>query len=151
MWWGLLVLAILAISPHPANAQADLLLSDAEKNAPSVGNTSTADPGYTAFRMEEERSRRYSVAGLLLAMILSQILVLLFLVRSHQCTATAVVHGSGLVLVVYATVMIVILARADQQLTAAIGILGAIAGYLFGSATREAGQGSARQQQPPAG
>src|SRR2546422_6905212 len=43
--------------------------------------------------------------------------VLIFLVRSNQCTGSSIAHGCGLVLVVYATVIVVILARADQQLT----------------------------------
>jgi predicted membrane channel-forming protein YqfA (hemolysin III family) len=114
------------------------LLADADNKAPSA-ETRISDPAYNALMMEQEKSRRHLVVGLLIAMVLSQILVLWSLVRSHQSSASAVVHGSGLVLVVYATVIVVMLARADQQLTAAIGILGAIAGYLFGSATREPG------------
>jgi hypothetical protein len=55
-----------------------------------------------------------------------------------------VVNGSGLVLVIFATVLVVILAKVDQQLTAATGILGAIAGYLFGKATK----GSDTEQKP---
>jgi hypothetical protein len=43
-----------------------------------------------------------------------------------------------LVLVIYATILVVVIARAEQQLTAAIGVLGAIIGYLFGSAARAA-------------
>lgn len=52
------------------------------------------------------------------------------------------VNGSGLVLVVFATLLVMVLAKADQQLTAATGILGAIAGYLFGKTTKstEGGQ-----------
>lgn len=46
------------------------------------------------------------------------------------------VNASGLVLVVYATVLVVMIGKTDQQLMAAIGILGAIAGYLFGTATK---------------
>jgi hypothetical protein len=50
-----------------------------------------------------------------------------------------IVHGSGLVLVVFATVLVVTMAETEQQLTAAIGILGAIVGYLFGSTSRTLG------------
>ena len=46
------------------------------------------------------------------------------------------VTGSGLVLVIFATVLVVILAKVDQQLTAATEILGAIAGYLFGKSAK---------------
>jgi len=48
------------------------------------------------------------------------------------------------VLVIFATVLVVILAKAEQQLTAATGILGAIAGYLFGKTTK----GSDAEQKP---
>lgn len=51
-----------------------------------------------------------------------------------------IVNGSGMVLVIYATVMVVIIAKAEQQLTAAIGILGAIVGYLFGSTAKAQGE-----------
>ena len=54
------------------------------------------------------------------------------------------VNGSGLVLVIFATVLVVVLAKVDQQLTAATGILGAIAGYLFGKATK----GAEAEQKP---
>jgi hypothetical protein len=54
------------------------------------------------------------------------------------------------VLVIFATVLVVILAKVDQQLTAATGILGAIAGYLFGKTTKspEAEQKSNTVQAP---
>lgn len=51
-----------------------------------------------------------------------------------------IVNGSGMVLVIYATVMVVIIAKAEQQLTAAIGILGAIVGYLFGATAKAQGE-----------
>jgi len=38
-----------------------------------------------------------------------------------------------LIIIVYGTIILVLVAEAEQQLTAAIGILGAIAGYLFGT------------------
>jgi uncharacterized membrane protein len=58
--------------------------------------------------------------------------------KSIGAAQEAVITGSGLVLVVFATVLIVILVKRDEQLTAATGILGAIAGYLFGKATNAA-------------
>jgi hypothetical protein len=70
--------------------------------------------------------------------LFSLVLVLTFLCRNTSCTTAALVNGSGLVLVIYATILVVVIARAEQQLTAAIGVLGAIIGYLFGTATRGA-------------
>lgn len=111
-----------------------------EQSAPvaeeSVSPQNDPDSGYAALRLEEERTRRYIVIGLIAACLASLVLVLTFLCRNSSCTTSAVVNGSGLVLVIYATILVVVIARAEQQLTAAIGVLGAIIGYLFGSATR---------------
>src|SRR5262249_42311670 len=63
-------------------------------------------------------------------------MILFVLVRRPQTSPTDIVHGSGLVLVVFATVLVVTMAETEQQLTAAIGILGAIVGYLFGATSR---------------
>jgi hypothetical protein len=113
-----------------------------EQAAPAVEEShrspSDADTGYAALRLEEERTRRYIVMGLVGACVLSLVLVLTFLCRNTSCTTAALVNGSGLVLVIYATILVVVIARAEQQLTAAIGVLGAIIGYLFGTATRGA-------------
>ena len=57
--------------------------------------------------------------------------------KVREATPETMVNGSGLVLVIFATVLVVILAKVDQQLTAATGILGAIAGYLFGKTTKD--------------
>jgi hypothetical protein len=50
------------------------------------------------------------------------------------------------VLVVYATILVVMIGKTDQQLTAAIGILGAIAGYLFGAATKPGSGGDSSRK-----
>jgi len=51
------------------------------------------------------------------------------------------VNAIGLVLVIEGTMFITVSALTSEQLTAPIGILGAIAGYLFGSAKRKAAEG----------
>ena len=43
------------------------------------------------------------------------------------------INGTGLVLVIFSTVMIIIIADVEVQLIAAMGVLGGIAGYLFGT------------------
>lgn len=94
-----------------------------------------ADDSYLQYRMEEETNRRM----LALCVMGTAILVLLIVLgslKSRQAAPETMVTGSGLVLVIFGTVLIVILAKADQQLTAAIGILGAIAGYLFGKTAK---------------
>jgi hypothetical protein len=121
-------------------SQLESLKQNIEQSAPvaedKISPQSDPDSGYAALRLEEERTRRYVVLGLIGACLASLVLVLTFLCRNNSCTTSALVNGSGLVLVIYATILVVVIARAEQQLTAAIGVLGAIIGYLFGSATR---------------
>ena len=90
-----------------------------------------------ALRKDEEANRLVLAIIVTGAAAISLMLLLLTLYK-RQAPPETMVAGSGLVLVIFATVLIVILAKTDQQLTAPIGILGAIAGYLFGKATKGA-------------
>jgi hypothetical protein len=85
--------------------------------------------------MAEESNRLILALSVMGAGLLSLLLVLAFL-KSRGTAPETMVTGSGLVLVIFATVLIVILVKRDEQLTAATGILGAIAGYLFGKAAK---------------
>jgi len=67
---------------------------------------------------------------------LLSLFLLLWNLRTIAASSETAVNGSGLVLVIVATVLVMILAKADQQLATATGILGAIAGYLFGKTTK---------------
>lgn len=98
---------------------------------------------YSAYRMEEESNRRLLALSVMGTAIFSLFLVLLYL-KNREAPPDTMVHGSGLVLVIFATVLVVILAKVDQQLTAATGILGAIAGYLFGKTAK-----TTSTEQPP--
>lgn len=105
--------------------------------APQAAAPAAEDAGqYAAYRIEEEKSRRTLILAVIGAGIVSLFIVLGFLKLIGTSNAATMVTASGLVLVVYATVLIVMIAKAEQQLTAAIGILGAIAGYLFGTASK---------------
>lgn len=64
--------------------------------------------------------------------IVSLVIVLSFLkYRDH--TAKDIVNAAGLTLIIFGTIILVLVVSTSEQLTAAIGILGAIAGYLFRS------------------
>lgn len=91
---------------------------------------------YGAFRVQQEITHRTLLLAVVGAALASLIIVLWFLKLVGTHDAVTMVNASGLVLVVYATILVVMIARADQQLTAAMGILGAVAGYLFGATTR---------------
>ncbi len=88
---------------------------------------------------------------LLLAIVVSTpillALALFFLKKTPDCSGENLVNAVGLVLVVEGTMFIAVSAITTEQLTAPIGILGAIAGYLFGSAKRRAME---KTNSPPA-
>ena len=86
--------------------------------------------------------------------VLSLLIVLSFMTRSgRRFSGTDIVNVSGLVFIIFGTIVLVIIADVDEQLTASIGILGAIAGYLFGrsSAAGTSGSTSASEGQPQGG
>jgi hypothetical protein len=85
--------------------------------------------------MTRERNRLISIILLLTGLIVSLYFVLHF-IRKTGCGADDIVHAAGLVLIIFGTIIIVLMIDAESQLTAAIGVMGAIAGYLFGSLRR---------------
>jgi ABC-type Co2+ transport system permease subunit len=140
-----------ALAQQPPNASD--LIREIKENAPPaaqpqpVAAPAAEDAGtYGAYRIEEERSRRTLILALIGAGIVSLAIVLGFLKLIGTKNSATMVTAAGLVLVVYATVLVVMIAKAEQQLTAAIGILGAIAGYLFGTATKNP---AAESEAPP--
>ncbi len=100
----------------------------------AAGPTSIAATQYAneGFLRDQVLTQRWTIAGTLLLAVVSLIIVLVFLSRRNG-TAGDIVHGSGLVVIVYGTVLLAIVVEDSQQLTASMGILGAIAGYLFGT------------------
>jgi TRAP-type mannitol/chloroaromatic compound transport system permease large subunit len=57
-----------------------------------------------------------------------------------SCAAERMMHASALVFVIFGTLLLTIIADTEQQITAAIGVLGAVAGYLFGTMRRDSGK-----------
>ncbi|WP_141654295.1 hypothetical protein [Candidatus Nitrospira nitrosa] len=107
------------------------------------------DTGYSLLRAAEEDNRRLLALCIMGTAILALAFVLTIL-NKRGAPPESIVAGSGLVLVIFATVLVATLAKSDQQLTAPIGILGAIAGYLFGKSAKgaEAGQKSEKAGSP---
>ncbi len=52
--------------------------------------------------------------------------------ESEQATPDHMLNISALVLIIFGTILLVVIADFDQQLAPAIGIFGAVAGYVFG-------------------
>jgi len=88
------------------------------------------------FRMRQESIKLYEIAILSALALISLIIVLRFLAARADYSGTHVVNATGLIFIIFGTIMLVIMADSEQQMTAGIGVLGAIAGYLFGAITR---------------
>lgn len=149
---AILIIALGSCLPHPVGVLAGQVSSpaltelqnDARAGAELAVQTAPASNReleeislykFSELRLEEEANRR-TLALYVMGAALLALLFVLAIMCWRQAPAETLVSGSGLVLVIFATVLVIILAKVDQQLTAATGILGAIAGYLFGKTTK---------------
>jgi hypothetical protein len=101
-----------------------------------------ADELTLRFREHQEMIRLFEVLILAVMSILSLAVVLWYIKRSNSCNPRDMLNGAGLVLVIFSTVLVIIIADVEVQLTAAMGVLGGIGGYLFGTmrSSRSTGQ-----------
>ncbi len=95
-----------------------------------------------AFAMSQLDSEFWYVIMLGAMCVATLLIALAFLARKESYSSKDLVNVIGLTLIIYSTIILVLVVRTSEQLTAAIGILGAIAGYLFRSV-----QESARENQ----
>lgn len=102
---------------------------------------------YHEYKMEQERNKLYDVGILSLVTLSSLLFVVYVITRKERYSSEAIVNVTGLIFIVYGTIVLTLMVDTDQQLTAAMGILGAVAGYLFGT-SRRAGE---REQRGIAG
>jgi len=133
--WLLVVLLLLpglslAAEPQTKGADAALFEFDNVMKEISVAK-SQPDSEITQHRIENEFNYVMVLAGLCM---LSLLVVLWFLKQKPETTPKDIVNVAGLTLIVFGTIILVLIVDTTEQLTAAIGILGAIAGYLFRSA-----------------
>lgn len=92
------------------------------------------------FLKEQVTSERWYIVLLCSLSIVSLIVVLSFIRSSGDHSARDVVNASGLNLIIFGTIILVLIVDTHEQLTAAIGVLGAIAGYLFGTLQKKTDQ-----------
>jgi hypothetical protein len=111
-------------------------------SAPSIA--AEADKLQAEIIMARERNKFVSIGFLLVSLMVSLYCILHF-IRKTRHAADDIVHASGLVLIIFGTIIIVLMVDVEQQLTAAIGIMGAIAGYIFGTMNR-----GSKDEKPPA-
>lgn len=147
---GVLMFLAAVCSPTFAETPSENvsgLVNSFKAGAPSGPSQQSAgneeDAGYSILRIAEEDNRRLLALCIMGTAIVALGFVLTVLLK-RGAPAEMVVAGSGLVLVIFATVLVAVLAKSDQQLTAPIGILGAIAGYLFGKTSK----GTEMEQKP---
>ena len=95
--------------------------------------TPEAERYYHDLRLEQERNKLIEVVILCLLTLISLVIVLSYLSKSPGFSASDMVNATGLIFIISGTIILVIMADTEQQLTAAMGILGAVAGYLFGT------------------
>jgi len=84
------------------------------------------------YRTLQERNKIVLLVAISVTAVFFLLLTLYFIYRGKNYTPSDIVHGTGLVLVIQAILFVVVFSPTSEQLTASIGALGAIAGYLFG-------------------
>lgn len=105
------------------------------------------ETGYDRYLRLKEYIRAMAVVLIIATAIIAQFLTLRCLHTVALCTPSHVFNATGLIYIIFGTILIVTIADNKDQLTASIGILGAIAGYLFGRMSR--GE-AATAKEPPA-
>jgi len=77
---------------------------------------------------------------LLCSLCVVSLTIVLYFLKDSSHSARDMVNAAGLILIIFGTIILVLVVSTSEQLTAAIGILGAIAGYLFRSAQASPGK-----------
>ena len=151
----LAVPALRAQDADPGNLAQSVAFDAVSKPAPSDSGPSDSDaaaaaddPDYFRFRMAQQRSAPIYAGILALTAIIAHLSTLRFLARMNGA-ASYVVSVTALIYVVFGTILLVVIATTEAQLTAAMGILGAVAGYIFGKTRREGVVDDARKAAPP--
>ncbi len=91
----------------------------------------TADKVYMELKLALERYRLLEIIAISAAAIILLSVVLKYLTKGHH-SAAQIINAGEVVFIIFGVILIVLLADQEAHLTASMGILGAIAGYLFG-------------------
>lgn len=150
-WLRLLILTLALCGAgvaFAANGAADASVAQLLNQADKVPAADTPNPEATAaireiqaaadrltheFNMHKESNKVYEIGILSVLAVVTLFLVLNFLTKHTVDAGPNAVNATALVCIIFGTILLVLMAQSDQQLTAAMGILGAIAGYLFRS------------------
>ncbi len=91
---------------------------------------------YHDFLMAQQRNKVIFSILLGITALIAHVVVLRSFPHTER-SANHIVSATGLIYIVFGTIILVVIANTDQQLTASMGILGAVAGYLFGRSQRD--------------
>ncbi len=151
-WLGILPHAATTVYGEEKVSSSDQALEKVIRGAPSQQLSATlpsqeeiaVDIALYAkdaeFRMLQEKHRMWLLGGIVISTPVMLALVLFCLKKIPNCSSESLVTAVGLILVIEGTMFIGVSALTTEQLTAPIGLLGAIAGYLFGAARRKSEQ-----------
>lgn len=131
-----LFLLVFAMNVHANDSKSILDAIDNEKNVAQLVQDEDAVITKAEYRQMQEMHRFYLITAMIAVTPIFLLILLHFIRQSKDYNENAIIHSSGLVLVIQATIIVVLASPTTEQLTAAIGVLAAIAGYLFGSAKR---------------
>lgn len=164
-WFGLLIGDLKAVSAdetvnrmlEQAQRKAELLEQGKQPTsqaraqaAPEIDSElkmrETTLNQYHQLRLKEEENELIEVMILCIMSLVSLTVVLCYLRKTSLFSADHIVNVTGLIFIIQGTIILVLMAKTDEQLTAAIGILGAVAGYLFGTMRRGESREPAREK-----
>jgi len=130
--------------------QIKILTSTVGRIEGDVDNLKTGDGGLVAeadrlaaeLKQKRELYRFIEIIVVALVGMLALYVILWFLRKSDEAkrdnnpnhvglAPQDIMNASGLSLIIFGTILVVIIADTEQQLIASVGILGAVAGYLF--------------------
>ena len=106
-----------------------------EEVLPRTNIIEEADKLTQEYKLAQEEYKYKEVIVLTALAVVSLLIVLTFMKINGNCRPRDMVTAAGLILIIFSTIILVLVAISEEQITAAIGVLGAIAGYLFGSAS----------------
>ncbi len=122
----------LAQSPQSPSTRFDFDQVAQSAPAAAEGLATPLDRQVIARRERQERIAFHEFIIATVAMLIALTVVLWTFRHSTNRTADHLVMASGLILIIYGAVAVLLVADTHEQLTAPIGIFGALAGYLFG-------------------
>lgn len=126
---------LLALSMLPGNciyAQDDSASKEFDYDKISSSAHARADSANQKLVIENQRLYVQITAGLYVV----SLMIITFLMKITTHHAKDIVTVIGLVSVIFGTILVVLVVDTSESLTAPMGIFGAIAGYLFGTAEK---------------